>query len=918
MPDAAVGPQGPARSVEFVLPYRTTFGESVCLLRAPEPVPLTEEEAISGSGGLEVLRISATGNGDDQGLTVSSLSGLVRYKYGLLNDQTGKVVAVEFGDPRTVDLDALSASGAVAIKDFWRPMGRDDNALYSSFFVDGCLRPDPSTQTPPKAATANSSTRAAVFRIRCPRIETGDRVAVFGSAAELGSWDAAKAVPMFNPDHPLWQTAPVAVPEGIDRIEYKYLVQKADGQVIIEDGSNRVLYLAPHTTVVTDEGFRFTTNWRGAGVAIPVFSLRTKNSFGVGEFMDLIPMVDWAKEVGLKVVQILPINDTVATHRWMDSYPYAGISVFALHPQYLNLHAIGNLSASTTQLIIDSKGSSLNELEEIDYEEMMKLKSRFYKLIYDETKSTFLSDPEYVKWFASNKEWLLPYAVFSYLRDLYLTPDFTKWDKYSKPTMAEIEDLASPERNHFDDVAVHFFIQYHLHRQLLTAVKYAKKNGVCLKGDIPIGIFRHSVDAWVTPHLFNMDMQAGAPPDDFATDGQNWGFPTYNWDEMAKDGFLWWRRRLYKMAEYFDAFRIDHILGFFRIWQIPTDSVTGLMGYFNPATPIHVDEIKGRGIAFDYDRFCTPYIREYVLRERFAPDVLGDVKALYLDYIGGDGDGAVYKLKEAVDTQRKAANLLATTEDMSIEKRSYNNAIKRGLWSLHSEVLHSLHKSASFQGLDDHSKGALMALYNDYFFNRQEVLWREKAMVKLPAIKSATQMLICAEDLGMVPACVPGVLQELSILRLAIQRMPPDPSKTFWDPMETPYLCVASPSSHDMSGLRGWWEEDRAVTERFWHEILRRFDDVPYYCEPWVVRDIIASHLWAPCMLAIFPIQDLVAMDGRIRREDPREEQINVPANPTHYWRYRFHINLEDLVKDKEFCSMVGDMVLKSGRGHAY
>jgi 4-alpha-glucanotransferase len=163
-------------------------------------------------------------------------------------------------------------------------------------------------------------------------------------------------------------------------------------------------------------------------------------------------------------------------------------------------------------------------------------------------------------------------------------------------------------------------LQYHLHLQLSEAHRYANDNGIILKGDIPIGINKNSAEAWVEPHLFNFSGQAGAPPDDFSVRGQNWGFPTYNWGLMEKDGYKWWKQRFSKMAEYFDAYRIDHILGFFRIWEVPSESVEGIMGHFNPSLPFSADELRGRGYNFNYDRDCLPYIKEYMLDEYFGYD----------------------------------------------------------------------------------------------------------------------------------------------------------------------------------------------------------------------------------------------------------------------------------------------------------
>ncbi|MCK5700262.1 MAG: 4-alpha-glucanotransferase, partial [Cyclobacteriaceae bacterium] len=486
---------------------------------------------------------------------------------------------------------------------------------------------------------------------------------------------------------------------------------------------------------------------------------------------------------------------------------------------------------------------------------------------------------------------------------------------------SKIEALVDPENEDYDDYAVHYFIQYHLHLQMQEVADYARKKGVVLKGDIPIGIYRNSADAWVQPNLYNMDKQAGAPPDAYAVTGQNWGFPTYNWEEMAKDNYFWWRKRLSKIATYFDAYRIDHILGFFRIWEIPRDSVEGLMGRFNPAIPMFKYELSG--LNFDYDRFCTPYIREYMLDELFG-GYKEKVKNTWLN----KGEGDFYYLKEEFDTQRKVEEYFYERLEKGDDKE-YVLKIKSGLFTLISNVLlledpnsngegfHpriALHYTYSFRELDDASKAALDKIYIHYYYERQEQYWREKAMVKLPEIINATNMLVFGEDLGMVPDCVPGVMDELGLLNLEIQRMPKGTDNEFGQPSDSNYLSVVSPSCHDMSTIRAWWEEDEERTQRFYNNNLGHFGTAPKFCEPWICREMIMQHLHAPAMWAIFPIQDLIAMDEKLRNENPLAEQINEPSNPNHYWRFRFHLNMEDLLKAKDFNNMLNELVTLSGR----
>jgi len=449
-----------------------------------------------------------------------------------------------------------------------------------------------------------------------------------------------------------------------------------------------------------------------------------------------------------------------------------------------------------------------------------------------------------------------------------------------------------------------------------------------LKGDIPIGIYRNSADAWLNPHLYHMDCQAGAPPDDFSVKGQNWRFPTYNWDEMAKDNYGWWQQRLRHLTHYFDAFRIDHILGFFRIWEIPASQVEGLLGYFNPSIPYYRDELQNRGIWFDEQRLCKPYIREHFLYERFG-DLTEFVKANYLVESGYQ----CFDLHPDFDTQRKIEEKLTVEPDATPEVRSRTERIIQGLYSLISEVIflhapgtggnaffprHTLHFTRSYHELDSHTKHVINEIYLDYFYHRNEEFWYGKAMEKLPVLKNATNMLLCGEDLGMVPACVPSVMNELGILSLEVQRMPKDPKVTFGHPANYPYLSVATPSSHDTSTIRGWWEENPSLSQRFYNEILGNSFSSPFFCEPFIVKQIILQHLYSPSMWAIFAIQDLLGMDGEIRLQNAGAERINNPGNPNHYWRYRMHISLEDLLNQTGFNKSLKDQLQASGRLEVY
>ncbi|MBK9532487.1 MAG: 4-alpha-glucanotransferase [Chitinophagaceae bacterium] len=424
------------------------------------------------------------------------------------------------------------------------------------------------------------------------------------------------------------------------------------------------------------------------------------------------------------MIQLLPVNDTTATYTWKDSYPYSAISAFALHPLLLNLETVAGKEQAATVTALASHKKRLNQLGKLDYEEVMKIKMAAIRDLFILKKDSFRDDLNYIAFFELNRHWLEPYAAFAYLRDTYKTADFNVWKMYAVFDEHEVQELISPSRKQYDEISLHYFTQYHLHLQLKEATEYAHKNGVIIKGDIPIGICRNSVDAWIEPGLYHMDEQAGAPPDAFTAKGQNWGFPTYNWEAMQKDNFTWWRKRFEQMSNYFDAFRIDHILGFFRIWSIPEHAVEGIMGRFIPAIPVSINELFAKNITFERYRYTEPYVTDAILIELFG-DKKDAVKKTFFTGL---------KLKEKFNTQRKVEAYFKTD-------KTFDNKVKQGLYDLitnviffeaegsHGQEFHfriSMEDTSSFKNLDKHSQKELSAIYINYFYHRQDELWKRK------------------------------------------------------------------------------------------------------------------------------------------------------------------------------------------------
>ena len=666
-----------------------------------------------------------------------------------------------------------------------------------------------------------------------------------------------------------------------------------------------------------DQAFFALYNRKLAGTQVPVFSLRTCKSAGIGDFGDLKTMIDFVASTGQKVLQLLPINDTTITHTWTDSYPYSCISVFAIHPQYADLHALPELKDAKARAEAEKTRAELNALDKIDYEKVNDFKINYLRQIFNQEGEKMMKTAEYKAFFQASELWLVPYAQYSYLRDKNGTADFNQWPDHQVWDEAERKVLADPKTAAYKNVAFFYFVQFVLDRQMQEAHEHAKAKGVILKGDIPIGVNRNGCDVWTEPKYFNLNGQAGAPPDDFSANGQNWGFPTYNWFEMLKDGCQWWNRRFQNMARYFDAYRIDHVLGFFRIWEIPVHSVHGLLGQFAPALAMSREEIESYGLHFQEDRFTRPFITDWVL-DRVFHERAGEVKEKYLDRL----DDERYQMKPEVDTQRKVEALFA---DVTNEKELW---LRDGLYALISDVLfvrdHTnpgvFHPRISaqldfiYESLYDNDKAAFNRLYNDYFYRRNNQFWYQEAMKKLPKLVQATRMLVCAEDLGMVPDCVPWVMDELKILSLELQSMPKDPSVKFGHLSRNPYRSVCTISSHDMPTLRMWWDENIQRTQEYYNTMLYRQGPAPHPLPGWLASDIISRHLTSPSMLCILSIQDWLATDESLRLPDADAERINIPANPKHYWRYRMHLNIEDLAADKRFVQNITEMISQSGR----
>lgn len=890
----------------FRIRYRTVWGENLCVL-------LNDDET-------QIISLS-TRNGDEwQGsfeyIPVGS-NQLVTYRYAVYRDNI--CIRKELGAISHLFYLGNAQQNHYVIDDCWRDLPAD-SYRYSSAFN--------SIYTPQSYNKLSDSVGSCItFRALCP--ELGNRnqaLGLIGSCNALGSWEYCRPLRMQEVRPNVWHITLDASSLQLP-FEYKFVAINAESGAVEEWESrpNRLFNVQPlqrgetYLPMETEVFFALPAR-KFAGSAIPVFSLRSEGSCGVGDFGDLKTFVSWAASTAQHVVQILPINDTSITGSWTDSYPYNSISIYAFHPMYIDLRQLPALADAQFASWFEEERARLNALSVVDYEAVNRLKQSYLKEVYRQEGENVLKSDEFNTFFADNRHWLQPYAAFSYLRDLYGTSDFHCWEAYNKYDEEEIQQLCSPESDAYTFIGYYYYMQYLLHVQLLAVAEYARRKGVILKGDIPIGISRTSVESWVEPYYFNMNGQAGAPPDAFSVNGQNWGFPTYNWEVMEKDNYLWWRRRFAKMAEYFTAYRIDHILGFFRIWEIPTHSVHGLLGQFVPSLPMSADEIRSFGLNFRPDFMLRPFISEYILNTVFG-EQSDYVRETFVRPLHHD----LYEMRPEFDTQRKVEAFFEGKTD------SESIWLKEKLYALISDVLFvadrnnpelyhpriAVQNDYIFKQLAEQEQEAFNHLYNHYYYQRHNEFWYHEAMKKLPVLTQSTPMLVCGEDLGMVPDCVSWVMNELQILSLEIQRMPKAIGREFGCLNEYPFRSVCTIGTHDMPTLRGWWEEDAALTERFYHNELHHWGEVPKHAPGWLCKEIIEQHLQSPSMLCVLAWQDWTSIDESLRNPDVQAERINVPANPHNYWQWRMHITLEELMQADELNDAIRQMIQSSDRNTA-
>lgn len=656
------------------------------------------------------------------------------------------------------------------------------------------------------------------------------------------------------------------------------------------------------------------------GTSVPVGALRTKKSLGSGEFLDLIPFADFCRKASLKVIQLLPVNDTGT-----ESSPYSALSASALNPLYISIESLPELEgpkddAAHKKIIsrIKKLRKQYDGLPRFPYDELRNLKDSILREIYTLHNSEITSSPQLQDWMSANP-WIKEYAVFKRLKVINMEASWKQWPEYRKVTPADIEALWSDEKLK-EEHLYYAWVQMNLEAQFRTASEHIRSLGIMLKGDIPIMMNEDSHDAWAHPEFFNDHLRAGSPADGFNPLGQNWGFPTYNWKNLKKCNYSWWRDRLHQAAKYYQLFRIDHILGFFRIWAIPESECTALLGHTEPYEPVTVEELEELGFSKERIKWISlPHVPTRLVQDVNNGDYLGTHGILHtiMDRIG---DEELWLFKPDI----KGDKDIYAREDIPLEIRKVLAEKWRDRMFIQVEPdcyypNWSYDTTTAWKSLSDQEKRYISQYITEKMEDMEE-LWEKQARELLGVLANTTTMTACAEDLGANIKSMPSVLNDLSIMSLRVVRWNRQWEKQgqpFFNFDEYPEKSVTTTSVHDSSTLRQWWLTEKDV-EDFFKAFPPEEDSViePGKYTPETAAYLLKKTAESRSIFCIHPVQDFFGLSETYYAENPEDERVNIPGSVnTFNWTYRLPVPVETLMKDTQLTKAIASVaVLHDGK----
>jgi len=642
------------------------------------------------------------------------------------------------------------------------------------------------------------------------------------------------------------------------------------------------------------------------GIAVPVGALRSAQSCGIGEFRDLIPLADFCKKSGLDLIQLLPVNDTGT-----ESSPYSALSAFALHPVYISLDALPEAKPFLPE--IRKLHARFENEKRFPYRTIRDEKMDLLRRIYAAEEQSIRESPDLASWITDNP-WIVEYAVFMNLKYRNADASWKQWHSHQTPSHGEIHKRwESPHRK--SDHLFYAWVQMRLDEQFKEACTYCREKNIALKGDVPILMNEDSCDAWANPEFFRDDLRAGNPPDDMNPLGQNWGFPIYNWENLAEAGYSWWKDRIASCDRYYEAYRIDHILGFFRIWAIPQGNGTGFLGWTIPHEPVYREELYRLGFSDERIRWITePHVPTRAVEEVNNFDYLG-THGILQKIMDRVREEELWVFKSHLRNEQDIYNadippavqeiLVRCWRDRLLQESSRDD---KGV-PLYAPVW-NYRETTAWKSFTDEERTQMEELIRTKTEKNNE-LWEAQGRSILSAITGSTPMLACAEDLGSIPDCVPSVLGDLGILGLKVLRW-----ERFWNDSGQPLKpldtygpnSVATTSVHDSSTLRGWWEQEEGaeVVQSSWSE-AGPFSDT---YSPETAARVLEQFARTPSRLFVPPIQDLLDLCDTYRSADSADDRINIPGTVSEFnWTWRLPDTLENIKKNHNLVSAISRLV---------
>jgi len=633
----------------------------------------------------------------------------------------------------------------------------------------------------------------------------------------------------------------------------------------------------------------FPPGSKATGVAVPLSSLRSGSSIGIGEFADLALLGQWCKASGLDLIQLLPINDT-----GYEPSPYSALSAYAFHPVYLRLSDLAGYPLIHKQA--QALRAKLGEVARVKHQEVWGAKQALLRQVFGQADFSLESAEAWLV----ERSWGRAYAVFSALRERYQRAGWQSWPEHRNPTASDIEELW---KDLGAQAVFHVWLQVECERQLGSAVAELKTLGVSLKGDIPILLNEDSADVWAHPEFFDLGLRAGSPPDAMNPDGQNWGFPVYNWANLEKDDYKWWKQRLKHAAKFYQAYRIDHVLGFFRIWATPAANSNAQLGLYQP-TPLLTTAQLGQ-LGFDAARIVwlsEPHVFGLEIRERLGQEAPLVVEKALTQIPGED----LYRFSAVITGEKDLQSLAVSDNAHSNLVHWFRNRTLLRLDDTTFTATAHYYSTRAYDSLGNEERWNFERLVHESSDQVQKA-WEDQGRRLLSLMKTTTEMLVCAEDLGTIPACVPGVLGELGILGLRIVRWARDwnlPGQPYIPVSLYPELSVCTPSVHDTSTLRQWWEEERNHQGFLQALGLGPQDDAAF--SPALAKKLLAGLLTTRSRLCVLHLPDLLALDDRFLATDPALERVNTPGTVDEAnWSYRMRPLLEEIIAAKDFSQVL-------------